>query len=139
MSLLDRLLAQLKERGLSVGPGDNPGELKLHGPRTEVTTEIMRALKAFKPQLLKQFVGQPPEANPEPPPVPAPMPQPEPAPEKETCEVCDREVDAEDRERLRGVNPFCSEGGARKAFTDGNGVFHAERPPCPYREREKLS
>lgn len=41
------------------------------------------------------------------------------------CPVCERDVsDAEDRERLKGVNPFCDRGGDWK---------HGE-PRCPYKD-----
>lgn len=55
MSMIDRLIEQLKKRGLKVGPGDKPGELKLHGPRSEATPEIMKALRTFKTQLLERY------------------------------------------------------------------------------------
>ena len=63
MSMLDRLLDQLKKRGLTVRPGDRPGELRLTGNKEEMTPEILGAVKAFKPQLLERFgrpAGTPP-------------------------------------------------------------------------------
>lgn len=53
--LLDRLLVQLKARGLSIKPGRSPDELLLSGPDGAKTPELMEALKAFKPELLKRF------------------------------------------------------------------------------------
>ena len=92
MSMVNRLLDQLEKRGLSIRPGEKPGELKLYGPRSEATPEIMRALTAYKGELLKRFA----------------LPGQEPA--KEFCKRCNRDVtDPEDRERLEGVNPFCDQ------------------------------
>ena len=129
MSLLDRLLGQLQQRGLSVGPGDEPGELKLYGPRSEATPELMRALKAFKPALLEKFGGAvrgQPETRPE------PAPEPEPEADVEVCRVCGREVADEDKPRL--ADPlFCERGGGGKACVDGNGVAHPEALRCPYK------
>lgn len=108
MSMLDRFEAQLKVRGLRVSRGSKPGELVLSGPKTEVTPELMDALKKFKPALLAKYA----------PPVeqPKPEPKPEPKPTHQECRQCNRDVsNAEDRERLVGVNPFCTE------------------PHCPYR------
>lgn len=53
--MIDRLLRQLKNRGLEVRPGRGPGQLLLAGPAAEKTPEIMAAVKAFKPQLLERF------------------------------------------------------------------------------------
>jgi hypothetical protein len=55
MSALDRLLEQLKRRGLSIRPAERPGSLYLDGPPEEKTPEIWRAVKAFKPQLLELY------------------------------------------------------------------------------------
>lgn len=53
MSMVDGLLAQLKLRGLTVEyAGD--GKLKLVGPKTEATPEVMAALKAFRKDLLER-------------------------------------------------------------------------------------
>lgn len=107
MSLLDRFEAQLKARGLRVGPGSKPGELVLHGPKSEATPELMDALRKFKPALLAKYA--PVEQ-------PKPQPKPEPKPTAQECRQCQRDVNnPEDRERLVGINPFCSE------------------PRCPYR------
>lgn len=62
MSMFNRLLEQLKSRGLAVVPGSEPGQLLLTGPREEKTPEIIAAVKAFKPQLLKKF-GRPEPEN----------------------------------------------------------------------------
>lgn len=76
MSLFDRLLKQLDDRGLVVKAGARPGELLLGGKTSDLTPEIMRAVKAFKPQLLERF-GLPP--------APAPKPETPPAdPEDES-------------------------------------------------------
>lgn len=68
MSLFNRLLKQLEERGLRVEPGAEPGQLLLCGPRDAKTPEIVRAVKAFKPQLLDRFAPREPPttADPEP-------------------------------------------------------------------------
>jgi hypothetical protein len=55
MSLVKRLVRQLEERGLSVGPGPAPGQLVLLGPAKEKTPEVMAAVKAFKPELLEIY------------------------------------------------------------------------------------
>lgn len=70
MSLLDRLLRQLNDRGLRIEAGAEPGQLLLCGPKAEKTPEIVRAVKAFKPQLLERFGRSPtpdgpPPADPE--------------------------------------------------------------------------
>jgi hypothetical protein len=134
MSLIDRLEDQLRQRGLKVGPGTKPGELILHGPHKERTPELMKALKAFKPQLLAKYGKA--EAMACGGAVPARQEQTEPEPEPESCPLCNRDVsDPEDRERLKGVNPFCTVG-YTKAVTDGNGTFHPASPGCPYRGRD---
>lgn len=70
MSLTDRLLDQLKQRGLSVQPGAAPDQLLLCGPAQEKTPEVVKAVKAFKPQLLERFGRKAqPEPTPEPPPA----------------------------------------------------------------------
>lgn len=53
--MVDRLEAQLKARGLSIKPGDKPGELRLSGPDREKTPDIIAALKVFKPDLLAKY------------------------------------------------------------------------------------
>lgn len=68
MSAVERLLKQLELRGLGVAPGHEPGQLLLTGPRDRKTPEIIEAVKAFKPQLLRRIV----EGVPEPPPEPEP-------------------------------------------------------------------
>ena len=82
MTLVDRLLNQLAARGLTVGPGDKPGELKLHGKTQEADKEVMRAIRAFKPQLLERFGRSEPKAEVIPEPEAKP-PEPEPQPEAE--------------------------------------------------------
>jgi len=136
MSLLDRLEDQLRQRGLKVGPGKNPGELVLHGPPAERTADLMRALKAFKPQLLAKY-GKTEQAACGEPVTPAAaeeQPEADPDPEPESCPQCGRDVqDPEYRERLRGVNPFCTVGYAKVVATDGNGNSHPASPGCPFR------
>jgi hypothetical protein len=72
MSLVQRLIDQLAARGLEIKAGDRPGELLLGGPPAEKTPEIMRAVKAFKPQLLERY-GR--KESPQP--APAPVADPE--------------------------------------------------------------
>ena len=55
MSMVDRLIEQLKKRGLRVEPGKEPGQLVLRGPDQEKTAEVLAALKKFKPQLLDRY------------------------------------------------------------------------------------
>ena len=52
MSMLNRLLDQLRNRGLYIEVGDDPNQLLLSGNTREATPEVMKALKMFKPQLL---------------------------------------------------------------------------------------
>lgn len=62
--MLDRFIRQLAKRGLVVLPSDKEGELIVRGPRHEVTEEVMRGLKAFKPafiERLKEHGDKPPE------------------------------------------------------------------------------
>lgn len=75
MSLFDRLLKQLEDRGLRVEPGAEPGQLMLKGPQEGKTPEIVRAVKAFKPQLLERLgMTLPPRESKL---SPAPDPEPE--------------------------------------------------------------
>lgn len=112
MSMVDRLIEQLRKRGLSVRAGQNPGELILHGPKAEASPELLRALKAFKPQLLERY-GLKTETMPDTNGVLHPVNREsetagEPESEAELCRLCKRDVsDSENRERLRGINPFC--------------------------------
>jgi hypothetical protein len=62
--LLDRLIANLEQRGLAVKPGAEPGQLVLSGPTAEKTPEVMAAVKAFKPQLLERFARPDPTGEP---------------------------------------------------------------------------
>lgn len=137
MSMVDRLIEQLQKRGMSVGPGDKPGELKLHGPHAEATPELLKALKAFKPQLLERYglktetipgangvhdVNREPETHGEP------------EPEPELCRLCKRDVsNPENRERLRGVNPWCNWGGIPKGWNRLTEKPIPGKPGCPYR------
>lgn len=75
MSAVDRLLKQLEARGLGIEPGNEPGQLLLTGPREHKTPEVMQAVKAFKPELLRRIArrdeppleGRIPPSDPEPP------------------------------------------------------------------------
>lgn len=64
--------------------------------------------------------------------TPAPVKEEEPA-AADTCRVCARRVDAEDRDVLRHPNPLCTQGGSREAV-DGNGVRHPATARCPWKE-----
>jgi hypothetical protein len=69
MSMVHRLLDQLKQRGLRIAPGTEAGQLLLCGPDAEKTPEVIDAVKKFKPQLLKLYAPEPqvaaaPEAGP---------------------------------------------------------------------------
>lgn len=115
MSMVDRFIDQLRQRGLSVTAGEKPGELLLHGPRSEVTDDLKKALRAFKPQLLERFGKAEfvPGGDAEPP------RDGDPDQESESCGVCSRIVTAKDRPRL--ADPlFCDRG---------------KGPRCPYKPR----
>lgn len=114
MSLFDRLLSQLKQRGLEVAPAPGkPGMLVLRGPDKEKSPEIVKAVKAFRAQFLEKFGAAEPAAP------KAAAKQAEPEPERRSCRQCGRDVhDPEDRERLAGINPSCREAG------------------CPFRKRQ---
>lgn len=58
MTALDRLLRNLEMRGLTIEKGDEPEQLILKGPANEKTPEVIEAVKAFKPLLLKKFSGK---------------------------------------------------------------------------------
>lgn len=73
MTAVDRLIEQLRLRGLGVIPGGEPDQLLLTGPRDQKTPEVIAAVKAFKPQLLDRLATR--ESRDEPEPVP---PEPEP-------------------------------------------------------------
>ena len=126
MTMCDRLLRQLAERGLRVEAGGEPGQLRLVGRTSEATPAVMDALRQFKPELLVRFKKvEIVHAEPDLPP--------EPVAATEECRVCGRSVDAEGREVLRGVNPLCTQGGSQAA-TDGNGVYHPATERCPWKE-----
>lgn len=154
MSLVKRLLDQLERRGLSITPGAEPGALLLHGPESERTPEILAALKAFKPELLAMYQPAASRLPVEPVqilqtrvavPVPRstsdrlPVPSvggavaPAPAPETETCAVCARVVDAEDRDVIATNHVLCDRGGSRKTVRDADGRVHEASPRCPYK------
>lgn len=131
--LLTRLLDQLKQRGLSVVAGKEPGVLLLSGPNGEKTQQVVDALKAFKPELLEMFKS-PQEPEPEPLPVAEPAAEPKPAAQL-ICHVCGRDAsDPEDRDRLADAL-FCPRAGTRQAVVDGNGVTHPQEARCPFKAR----
>lgn len=122
--LLDRLLSQLKLRGLRIAAG-KPGELLLSGPQEERTPEIMAALKAFKPQLLERF-GQPGTAREPSTPederqnsLPSNTPISPPMSQTEACRLCRRELSETDRTALATNPQLCDRFG---------------NPRCPYKE-----
>lgn len=55
VSMVKRLVRQLEQRGLTIEPGEKPGDLLLCGPKNEKTPGIVAAVKAFKPQLLEMY------------------------------------------------------------------------------------
>jgi hypothetical protein len=119
--ILDRLIDQLRLRGLTVKPGREPGQLLLAGPTEEKTPEVMAALKAFKPQLLERY-GAAPDPTGEPrgdevtddPKAPAPREAGLTAVEPHHCRACNALVLAVPDE-------------VTEAFCEG--------PTCPYRGR----
>jgi hypothetical protein len=120
--MLDRLVDQLRQRGLTVKPGKEPGQLVLAGPAAEKTPEVMKAVKAFKPQLLERFGVAQPDPTGEPredvvtddPKAPAPPPAGLTAVEPHHCQACNALVLA-----------------VPDTVTDA----FCERPTCPYRGR----
>lgn len=58
MPQLDKLLAYLKSKGLSV-VYRGPGKLSLTGPPEAKTADIMAAVKVFKPDLLRLYEPDP--------------------------------------------------------------------------------
>lgn len=65
-ALVDRFLRYLDSCGLSVqGPrdGDPDDRLYLMGPAAEKTSQVMDALKKFKPELLKRYGRRPTAAE----------------------------------------------------------------------------
>jgi hypothetical protein len=52
---VERLLSRLKQRGLEVKRGNEPGQLLLSGPAEEKTQAVMDAVKAYKPLLLDRL------------------------------------------------------------------------------------
>lgn len=132
MSLVNRLVEQLEQRGLSIGPGKEPGQLLLHGPDKEKTTELMAAVKAFKPQLLKLYLpdgSRPREAE-----TPTPEPQPDPEDESTRCKVCRAMLFTRDTSRL--ADPaLCDRGGAKEVRNRAGEVVVPAEPRCPYKPR----
>lgn len=125
--IVDRLLAQLDARGLSVHPGREPGRLILRGPDAEKTPDLMQALAAFKPLLLERFSG----ARPDGPPSRPATPEPEPEPEPWQCVVCRGWVYVSEAD-WRGVGgALCPVEGEWRASPDGGPVEVA--PRCPYK------
>lgn len=54
-SLIDGLLAQLKERGLEIAWSQDRGELVLRGNTKEIDDSVIAAVRAFKPELLSRL------------------------------------------------------------------------------------
>jgi len=69
MSMINRLLDQLRKRGLEVVAGDGPDGMKLRGPAEEKTPDVIALLKRFKPELLEMIHGKKAEVKPEQPPA----------------------------------------------------------------------
>lgn len=128
MSLVHRFIEQLRNRGLTVQHrgGDT---LILCGPAAEKTPEILRACKAYKPELLRflgvvrEDAGGPPKgphAAPEPAGDPEPEDQ-EPAPAGTQCPECRAWV--YDRE---ATTHLCNQVGTHKPHDGSHGR-------CPYK------
>ncbi len=104
MSMVNRLIEQLKQRGLSIEFGNEKNVLLLCGPASEKTPEVLNAVKRFKPELLKLYAPQPkPDAETPTPPEPAAPAD----PDEEACAVCGRVTDAEDRDVLATNHYLC--------------------------------
>ena len=128
---MNALLEQLERRGLRVSPGTEPGQLLLHGPDKEKTPELIAAVKAFKPQLLKLYA---PDAAPREAETPAPEPQPDPEPESTRCRVCRAMLFSTDTARL--ADPaFCDRGGAKEVRSKTGELIAPAEPRCPYKPR----
>ena len=90
MSMVHRLLEQLKQRGLRIEYGGKDDILLLCGPVEEKTPEVINAVKKFKPELLKLYAPPPtpevsePEAQTESDDAPASDPE----EEGEQCSEC---------------------------------------------------
>ncbi len=78
MSMVDRLLSQLRQRELWIEAGKPPDQLLLMGPPENKTPHIIAAVKKFKPDLLKRFFGTPDALNNESNTVKVPKTEPEP-------------------------------------------------------------
>lgn len=144
MTLTDRLIDQLAQRGLSIAPGDKPGELKLTGKTQDVDAGVLDAVRAFKSQLLERYgqlsktevpLTSPPAASDQPAPVIFQTRVQVTRDDPETCRVCGRDVsDPEDRELLGSSPLLCDRGGSRGA-TDAHGTYHPPQERCPFKGR----
>jgi hypothetical protein len=92
MSLVKRLVEQLKQRGLTIEFDDTRNSLVLCGPGAEKTPDVIDAVKKFKPELLKMYAPQLAEQQSMPQPRESQSP-PEPSAdadelESESCRAC---------------------------------------------------
>jgi len=58
MNPVERLLANLAERGLTVKASDEPGKLLLSGPSEAKTPQVMETMAAFKSQIVEHLAKQ---------------------------------------------------------------------------------
>lgn len=133
MSMVHRLIDQLKQRGLHIAPGTAPGQLLLCGPAAEKTPEVLDAVKKFKPALLKIYAPPPEEydhCEPDEAQRGADVPTAE--PECVFCPVCGDDVTDPEYRALKASPVHCNRGGSR-GVTDANGVFHPPSERCPYK------
>lgn len=106
MSMVQRLIEQLKRRGLSIEFGNKDNVLLLCGPAKEKTPEVLDAVKKFKPELLKLYAPEPSRGR-EAQTPPQPAAEPAGDPDEEACAVCGRITDAEDRDVLATNHYLC--------------------------------
>lgn len=111
MSMVHRLLEQLRQRGLHIEFGNKDNVLLLCGPAAEKTPEVIDAVKKFKPELLKLYApppGEPKQAVGEESPAAEGESSGESSdPEGESCQGCGRVTGAEDRAVLATNHYLC--------------------------------
>jgi hypothetical protein len=134
MSLVNRLLEQLKVRGLRIERGDREGVLLLHGPDEEKTPEVLAALKKFKPELLNLYAPPGEAAQDDTPEEGTADESPDVLPFPVACRLCGADVsDPQTRERMKDP-AFCDRGGARAVRDKGGNVVREPVERCPYKE-----
>lgn len=131
MSMVQRLIDQLQQRGLHIAPGTERGTLLLCGPTEEKTPEVLDAVRKFKPHLLKMYespVAEDPDHDPQGALVPTAELN------VEICRVCGANVSDADTRALLASPTLCDRHGAREVKSKTTGtVVHEAVPRCPYK------